>query len=171
LVIARDFFEKLGGFERSLNRVQWEDYEFTLRCAAAGTMGVVLTPTVNVRKHASNVTADRLGNAMGRLTVLKYVRSAHGAAQGCQRVVDDAIAAQAVGAADAAFVCGEFEVFRDLVRETRGEAGWKLYVKAAVARLPRRIALPVSRTLCRVGTVLSAGPSRPPVHGGKARVR
>ncbi len=58
LLIRRDLLLRIGLFDASLKA--WEDWEITLRLFGAAIGGVVEEPLVRRRRHATQMTADRL---------------------------------------------------------------------------------------------------------------
>lgn len=67
LVIRRDLFTQLGGWDVSLRGTKAEDIDFGFRAIKAAQLGVIWTPSVRYRCHDGNDSADGLAVALGRV--------------------------------------------------------------------------------------------------------
>ena len=156
LVIRRERFEQLGGYEPIFSKTASEDLEFILRCVEAGPIGAVIAPTVGIRKHAGGFSNDALAVLTGEISILSYARRHHAAAALHSAILEEEMASRRRNALDLAFSSGDLAAFRNLLRDGTSERDMKLGMKALVAALPDRVAEPIRSILCSIGTRLSA---------------
>ncbi|HEY2537955.1 MAG TPA: glycosyltransferase [Stellaceae bacterium] len=76
-LVKRDFFTRIGGLNPALGRNVSEDLEFTLRCVREKPAGIVVEPTVEIRRHEQNYTKDWVRTVAGSIEILKYARCNH----------------------------------------------------------------------------------------------
>jgi glycosyltransferase involved in cell wall biosynthesis len=69
LVIQRDLFVQLGGWDVSLWGMKAEDIDFAFRAIKLGRLGVIWVPTVRYRCHDGNDSIDELAVALGRVQI------------------------------------------------------------------------------------------------------
>ncbi len=75
LVVRRDLFERMGGWNEKLRGIKSEDNEFGFRAIKLGRLGVLWTSTVRYRSHAGNESSFELLNAVGRTQVWEMMLS------------------------------------------------------------------------------------------------
>lgn len=75
LVIRRDLFDRINGWEERLRGIKSEDNEFAFRAIKQGCLGVLWTSTVRYRSHAGNESRFELLNAVGRTQVWEMMLS------------------------------------------------------------------------------------------------
>jgi hypothetical protein len=141
VVVAREFFERIGGFYEPFSRSRAEDWEFALRCAEHPRAGAVARPLVGLRKHDSNYSASGLLNLLGEILVLEYARSAHRSAAAYVELIERRALECRVLAAHESFRLFDFERVRRLVAEIpRERRDFKLAVKHRIACWPESLA-------------------------------
>ena len=69
LVIRRNLFDRLNGWNETLKGIKSEDIEFVFRAIKSGQLGIIWTPTVHYRVHAENDSGSNLSVALGRTHV------------------------------------------------------------------------------------------------------
>lgn len=69
LVVRRDLFERLNGWNEELRGVKSEDNEFSFRAIKVGQLGIIWNPTVHYRCHSGNDSNANLAVAWGRTQV------------------------------------------------------------------------------------------------------
>lgn len=146
VVMGRDFFERVGGFDERWGRTVGEDVEFTLRCVQHAPAGVIAKPVVGIRKHRGNFSDDLLGGALGLIEIYRHARTHHrpmGELFGAQ--LEDLIAIETRNAIEFAFSAGRIDIVRELRRTRRIGSSGKMQLKLAVSRLPRPLAHPLCR--------------------------
>jgi glycosyltransferase involved in cell wall biosynthesis len=74
LVMRRELFDSLGGYDEHLPGGYAEDYDFVLRAAKVGTLGMVTRPLADIRKNA---TSYYQGKAANTAAALEYMLAKH----------------------------------------------------------------------------------------------
>lgn len=140
VLIARSFFDRLGGFREEFGRNPSEDFEFALRCVQEGPVGVVREPVVGVRRHAANYSGDDLANTCGQIEILEYALDHHTLSESTRRLVREQINLRRVEAAYEAFRRGEFHQVVSLISHVPSSyLDGKSKLKLAISRLPATI--------------------------------
>ena len=142
---------RVGGFDVALAGRRGEDGEFTLRLLYQAKVGAIPEPLVTIRKHSGNATHDPLANLIDEVWGLEFIKQKHPEALPYHDIIDREIAMRSIAAADAAFAAGDHGLVRQLV----GQVPWsarplKLYLKHAVACLPKTVAAAVNALLQRI---------------------
>ena len=122
LMIKRDLFQSLGGFDESFARMGSEDFEFTLRAAGSSPIGVVTEPLVGIRRHAGNFSGNQLRNLLGEITILRHALAHHAAAKGLETIIEDEISERSLQALDYAFAKRDFTLVKALAANRGGLA-------------------------------------------------
>jgi len=157
VLMKRELFDRIGGWDEALGRLLSEDLEFTLKCIVHPPVGVVSQPLVGIRKHSGNISGNSLKMLMAEVEVLRYVREHHPAAKEHARLIEDEIIRRRTGAAALAFEIGNFETVRQVMAQVpRSSVSWRLQVKSLIARCPG----PLARPLRRAATSFSGGNTR-----------
>jgi glycosyltransferase involved in cell wall biosynthesis len=74
MVMRRELFDTIGGYDEKLPGSYGEDYEFLLRAAMVGKIGVVNTPLASIRKYTPSWFRER---AQVIVDALGYILTAH----------------------------------------------------------------------------------------------
>lgn len=157
LAMRREFFDRLGGMAPAAGRILSGDLEFTLRCAVHPPLGVVTKPVVQIRKHASNISGNQLRTVLGEVQILRYAVAHHPEAKPYLADLDLQIVRRSAAAADAAFVIGDFDLVRRILREEpRAGRGAKRHLKAWISRMPGPVARPLQRLMTGLGSGVAA---------------
>ena len=148
IVISREYFQSVGGYDPTFARTLSQDLDFDLRCVESGPVGAITAATVGIRKHAGNFSGSLLRTLQGELTILRHARQAHRLGQKHRGLIDNQIVERTIAAADLAFATAELDTFQELVASLPPTAlTFRLRTKRAVTAFPRRLAVPVARTL------------------------
>ena len=115
ILMTRDLFRKLGGFNEVFGRNPSEDLEFTLRCLQQGAVGIVKEPVVGVRKHATNYSGSTYRNLLGQIEILLYALDHHTIPEQTRATILDEIAIRRVEGSYLAFEMQQFDVCRKLL--------------------------------------------------------
>jgi len=137
LLMTRDFFFRIGGFDESFGRTKSEDLEFVLRCISHAPVAALALPVVGIRKHKGNFSAQQTTVLLGEIAILRHAMAHHQAAQSCLPVLLDEIVCRSASAADGLFTAGDLPAFRQVVKDVpfrRRSA--RLIGKSAIAALP-----------------------------------
>jgi glycosyltransferase involved in cell wall biosynthesis len=141
VLMKKDFFEQLGGFDESLGRNPSEDLEFTLRCVERPPIGVVSEPVVGIRKHQTNFSGDLYATALGRIEIYEYALHRHSVSGPTKTLLLNQIAINQVDAAYNAFKSRDFAACEKLLSgvPTRYLTP-KMKIKMAISRCPTSVA-------------------------------
>lgn len=152
MVVNRNFFFRLNGFDPEFRGVGAEDWDFTLRAIALGRVAVFKRPLAYVRRHESNDSADSLRMLRGELQILSAFRNRF-PLQGKVLVAwRDTVNHRAANVAHASYQLGAFE---DVIHYTSWRAVWKggikLMIKYLISVSPPAIRLRAWQWFQRVG--------------------
>lgn len=140
LTACRERLLALGRPDPVVSRLQTEDADLTRRLVASARTGAIAHPTVKIRKHAGNFSANKLGNYVGKGAVLTRTLAEPGA---CFDGYVEAIRR----ARNAAFA--------DALRQAIWSRSWgdvaEIYVRGV-----RRFAVPIEAKYAAVGAVAAA---------------
>lgn len=73
LVMRRDFFDRIGGWNEKLRGIKSEDAEFTFRFIKNGRLGIIWPATMRYRVHPGNDSNSDLLNAVGRNQIWEHI--------------------------------------------------------------------------------------------------
>ncbi len=151
IAIRRAIAQQVGGFDCRMRGVKGEDWEFFLRVLSEGGSAALGHPTVLIRKHAGNDSADRTALRLGEVQILEHALAHHAWAAEHASAIRAEIVARRAQAFDLAFAAGDHEQVRRLwpllppaARDGRRR------IKAAVAALPAMVARPLNRLAQRL---------------------
>jgi GT2 family glycosyltransferase len=148
--MSRRFYDRVGGYDIEFGKLPSEDLEFTLRCVRNAPIGIVLTPTVGIRRHAGNDSRDGLRQLRGEIRILSHSCRFHDLPADWRALVERQIVLRSIRAAEAAFASGDRQLVRTLAKDI--PLPWrslKLSAKIAIARLPEFLASPLTAMLVR----------------------
>lgn len=149
LVVARDRFLALGGWDESVSRIVGGDFATALRIAEHPPVGVCRRPLVGIRKHGGNFSADVLRMNLGDARVLETVLAARPSLAEHEPAMRASVAARRRQAFDAAFAQGDFtlaaEISGLLRRAGRRPGGVKHRAKHRLNQLPPVLRDPICR--------------------------
>ncbi len=141
IVMSREHFQAIGGFDPRFSRTPSEDFDFILRAVEFSEVAALSTPTVGIRRHESNFSRDLLATIQGEIEILYHARDGHSTQADYSAIIDDEISYRSGVAAEVAFERGDVETFRRLMRDvSRTRRHFKLQVKNAVMSLPPSLA-------------------------------
>lgn len=137
MVIHKDFFNRIGGYDIKLRGIPGEDFEFTLRVAARGTIAYSTKALSRVRKHDGNDSANNAKVNWGDARLLLHAIKAHERSEACQVLMLASAHARLGMAYDGHFVQRDFEAMRSIQRDLP-PTGWpaKRRLKQLIASLP-----------------------------------
>lgn len=154
LAVRREDFLSQGGWDESIGRQVSLDFATTLRIAARPPVGVVLVPTLLIRKHAGNFSADVQKMNLGDAVALEHVLTRYPEMQALEREIRESVRRRRLQALDSAFARGDFAGVKQ-IRALLGPATLPpaTHVKAMVAGLPGPVRGVVSRGLLGIGSL------------------
>lgn len=150
MVVARDSFLALGGWDEAVSRIIGCDFATALRVFDAPPVGVLREALVCIRKHAGNISADTEKMNLGDARILAHVLATRPVADGLRPAFECSIAARRLAALHGAFARQDFAAVRAIAALLPpGGFDGRGRVKAMIARLPpplaRRLATRLSR--------------------------
>ena len=152
-LVERGFLERVGGLNPAMGRNVSEDLEFTLRCVAEAPAGIDRQPTVHIRRHETNYSADWIRGVGDAIDILKFADQHHNLPDPWRRAVRDQVRERSIYGID---LCFAQKRFGDIRRFTGNlsprEIPLKTSVKLAIARSPRFIAEPLTAALTALRT-------------------
>jgi glycosyltransferase involved in cell wall biosynthesis len=148
--MTRRFYDHVGGYNAAFGRVPSEDLEFTLRCVREAPTAIALRPTVGIRKHGKNRSANVSRQIRGEIEVLRWSREHHRVLPEWAAGIDREIAARTLMAFDDAFAASGLAVARSLIPDLRLDPlSCKTRLKRVIAALPDALAIRISAVLAR----------------------
>ena len=154
--VSRRLYDRVGGYRKEFGFIPSEDLEFTLRCLCKGSAGIVLKPTVGIRKHEGNRSANFGDNHLSNVTrqmigetrILEYSRDNHPIDPAWVKPITRQIIRRSLMGFDAAFAGGELPLAKKFARKIPASArSFKFYIKFAILLLPRKLAAQLSNSL------------------------
>lgn len=141
ILIARQFFDQIGGFRPELGRNVSEDLEFTLRCLRHPPTGVLLQPLVGVRKHPGNTSGDLTLATLHQVEILRYVLAHHPIPPETRTLIEQSIADRSLIGSHSAFAERRFDLHHQLLNNVpRQQRPLRSHLKQAISSLPRPVA-------------------------------
>lgn len=154
MVARADVLRAAGGWDEAVNRWMSMDLATTLRIGAQPPVGVVLTPTVGIRKHAHNFSADMQAMNLGDAAILDHVLRMQGFAAPHAEAIRASIRRRRLAALELAFGRRDFEAVERIHALLDGrDLPGRIRVKLAVARLPEPHRGRVAGLLLRAGSL------------------
>jgi glycosyltransferase involved in cell wall biosynthesis len=154
MMVRTDAFRRLGGWDESVNRRMGQDYATALRVAEHPPIGVVLTPTVGIRKHAGNFSGDVQRMILGDATILEHVLQTRASLAPYAEAIRQSILARRADALEIAFARQDFSAVAEITA-LAGETALpsRVRLKARLARLPAPVRRAVVPLLLGLGTL------------------
>ena len=157
LVVHGERFRALGAWDCAVNRWMSQDLATALRLAEHPPLGVLLAPTVGIRKHPGNFSADVQKVNLGDARILEYVLASRPSLAPYAEAIRASIVRRRLDALELAFARRDWEGMREILallppESLRGKRWWK----ARIAGLPAAVREPLARLLLAVGTLKSS---------------
>lgn len=142
--VKKSFFESIGGFDTSFNRIGAEDSEFTLRAVASGRAAYCRTPLAWIRRHAGNQSANPVHVDLGRAHILEHAAAHHPNVGAYVQDLRDHARRLRLHLADSAYAKGDFETVRKIHTHDVGRrTGLKPRLKKIISYLPGPVRMQV----------------------------
>lgn len=157
MVVRADAFRRLGGWDEAVNRWMSQDFATALRVAEHPPIGLVLEPTVGIRKHAGNFSADVQRMNLGDAAILDYVLRTRPSVTPHAEAIHASIRRRRLDALEIAFARRDWKSVAE-IRALLGSAPLppKAEVKARIASLPPTFREPLARLLLGFGSAKAA---------------
>lgn len=157
LVVHAERFRALGAWDAAVNRWMSQDLATALRLAEHPPLGVVLAPTVGIRKHPGNFSADVQKVNLGDARILEYVLAARPSLAPHAEAIRASIVRRRLDALELAFGRRDWAGVREILALLPPEAvRGKRRLKARIAALPAGLREPLARSLLALGTLKSS---------------
>jgi len=134
LVVDRQAFLAMGGWDEAVGRVVGKDFATLLRLAEHPPFGVLRRPLVGIRKHAGNYSADVQAMNLGNAYVLEHALATRPSLQMLAGPIRASIQLRRLAALDAAFARRNFEAVQD-ISNLMGALPLRAAMKSHVAAL------------------------------------
>jgi glycosyltransferase involved in cell wall biosynthesis len=158
MVVHRELFEQVGGFDPAVRGIKTEDMEFMTRALPVARLAFAWAARVDYRMHESNNGGDLLAQYIGRWRIFEYVRQKdrHGSAALTAALEED-LPRRRRAVIRTAFRHGELDVLPEVAERMRPEDRTVVTrVLLGLARLPR----PVADQLVRAGNAVLPRPQQ-----------
>ncbi len=137
MVVDRERFLALGGWDEGVSRMVGCDFATTLRIAEHPPIGVLRQPTVGIRKHAGNFSGDVHRMNLGDADVLDYVLATRPSLAPSAAEIRRSIVQRRLAAFDTAFARGDFNAVNAILKILPATALTPRHrVKTLVSNLP-----------------------------------
>lgn len=157
VLLSRRFLDRVGPMDETLGRNVSEDLEFTLRCLQESPVGVVISPLVEIRKHSSNFSRDRVRSLLGEVEILNLALGRHPRARLYQETIESEIARRSSVAAGFAFRAGDLDTAAQAIDAIPApRRSLRDRVKRAITRLPRPLALALRTAIATLVPAIQA---------------
>jgi glycosyltransferase involved in cell wall biosynthesis len=138
-MVRRDAFVAAGGWDEGLGRENMigADFATALRLAQLPPLGIVRQPTVAIRKHDGNLSADNQKMNLGDALVLEHVLRCRPELAPLREAIEASVAQRRRDALHLAFARHDFTAVRAIhALLPAGRRGAKEAAKFAIATLP-----------------------------------
>jgi glycosyltransferase involved in cell wall biosynthesis len=135
-MIRAGFYREIGGYRAEFGRLGAEDFEFVLRCAARSGAAAVRHPSVGIRRHTGNFSADQLKVLAGEIAILRHSLERHGLDPAWRSGVLEQIEDRSGQAFDLAFSAADWPALAALRRDGPSKLAGRRRLKATIAALP-----------------------------------
>ena len=156
LVVDREHFTGIGGWDEGVSRIIGCDFATVLRIAAHPPIGVMQKPLVGIRKHGGNISADVQAMELGDARVLEHVLATHPGMGVYEESFRASILRRRVAAFDTAFARGDFagaqEIYAMLPDSVRSR---NIRLKRRIAGLPHPAGVVTARLMLGLGSIKS----------------
>lgn len=150
MTIRKSFYQELGGYNTTFNRVGSEDWEFTLRAISAGNVALMSIPLSRIRRHAGNDSASALHMILGEIKILEFAQKSHALAKRYDQQIRIGLENRRINAFNLSFGQGDLILARRFLAELGGVSfNLKLTLKKLVLALPEVVRLRAWKLLQR----------------------
>ncbi len=156
LVVERQHFLEIGGWDEGVSRIIGCDFATALRIGAHPPIGVAQKPLAGIRKHESNISADVQAMNLGDARVLEHVLRAHPGMDAYQSAFAASIVERRLMAFDTAFARGDFagvaEIYPMLPDVAKSR---NVRLKQRIASLPHPVGRVTAGLMLGLGSIRS----------------
>lgn len=138
MMIDRDFFLEIGGWDEVVSNIVGSDFATALRINQHAPLGILTKPLIGIRKHAGNFSGDVQKMNLGDALILEHALRTSPALAPYRALIHASVCQRRRAALDSAFAARDFsavnEIFSLLPPANRGGSA---RLKAIVATLGR----------------------------------
>jgi hypothetical protein len=154
MVVNRQFFLALGGWDEAASRIVGCDFATALRVGEHPPIGVLQIPLVGIRKHVDNFSGDVLAMNLGDARILEHVLATRPSLAPHRSLILDSMVTRRRHALDAAFARRDFDgVHRIYQIIPISSRSIPTRLKRLVASLPSGIRALLARLLLLAGSL------------------
>jgi glycosyltransferase involved in cell wall biosynthesis len=154
MVVNRQFFLALGGWDEAASRIVGCDFATALRVGEHPPIGVLQIPLVGIRKHADNFSGDVLAMNLGDARILEHVLATRPSLAPHRSLIQDSMVTRRRRAFDAAFARRDLDDVRHIYQLLPISArSLPTRLKRLVAGSPSGIRALLARLLLLVGSL------------------
>jgi hypothetical protein len=155
MVVDRQFFVGLGGWDEAASRIVGCDFATTLRVGEHPPIGVVRRPLVGIRKHTGNFSGDVQAMNLGDARILEHVLATRPSLAAHASLIQQSMTTRRLDAFDAAFTRRDFAGVKSIYQLLPAPA------RSSAARFKHLVAgLPTGIREAAAGLLLLAGSLR-----------
>jgi len=153
MAARRSFLLGIGGWYEGVGRSVSKDFATTLLLAEHPPLGVVFTPTVEIRKHDSNYSGDVQAMNLGEAFILEHVLERRPSLEAFRQQIGQSIARRRRDALEIAFSRRDFDAVRKIYELLpKSSTSTKISIKRFVAGMPSPVREGVARLLLAAGS-------------------
>jgi glycosyltransferase involved in cell wall biosynthesis len=155
IVVRRDFFLSIGGWDESVSRMIGCDFATALRLAEHAPLGILREALVGVRKHTGNISGDVVAMNLGDAEILEQLLATRPSLGRHAALIRDSIARRRRDALNGAFAERNFGLVRQLFAMLpASHRDTKVHAKTALSRLPPAVSNVLAAVALGAGTAL-----------------
>jgi glycosyltransferase involved in cell wall biosynthesis len=137
VIIAREHFLALGGYDEQFSRNPAEDAEFTWRCVRAAPVLAVTQVSVGIRKHAANFSGSLLKTAIGTAAIYEHALAHYDLDAAARAIAHREMEHHRAAAFHFAYDARDRRTARRLFRQLpASQRTWKAWTKRILSAMP-----------------------------------
>lgn len=142
VMFRKSFYKKMNGYNPDFNKVGAEDWDFTLRCIANGSVAICTLPLTLIRRHAGNDSRNNTYMKMGEALILEKFIQQHQTPPHITDEILQSISDRKRSAFSSAFADGNLaavcNLYQQIAASSRPTANERM--KYAISRMPKPLA-------------------------------
>ena len=144
LIMRKEFFRAIGGYDQRFKGVGAEDWEFTLRAIASGKTALCKSPLARVRRHPGNDSANAMRMNLGEAQILEFGLMHHPNAEKYRTHILETVDERRLRAFDAAFALGDFNLAKETLQQLRAPPSNPTFlIKRKIINMPSFLRQPL----------------------------
>lgn len=140
LIMRKQFFDTIGGYDQTFQGVGAEDWEFTLRAISSGRVALCLPTLARVRRHSGNDSANAMHMNLGEAKILEFSLAHHKSTDQYRVDILKTIDERRTRAFDAAYASGDFNLAKIIkIKLNKKPKGLRFIAKIIIISLPSKL--------------------------------